>query len=120
MSDELEGVGEEANVLTPDRRELPRTPWTRNVRWRAQGQGFEGNGVGGSWARRTGWKCVRRWGVLNLGVQRAGAPGNGCSSWELAGSSHWALSVRALQVQIKLGAGWIDPLGSQTDPRKQG
>jgi hypothetical protein len=32
MSDELEGVGEEANELTPDRRELQRTPWTRNVR----------------------------------------------------------------------------------------
>ncbi|PUZ39950.1 hypothetical protein GQ55_9G384700 [Panicum hallii var. hallii] len=73
MSDELEGVGEEANVLTPDRRELPRTPWTRNVRWRARGRGFEGNGVLGLGARRTraGWKCVRRWGgrgCLNLGV----------------------------------------------------
>ncbi|PVH32328.1 hypothetical protein PAHAL_9G373100 [Panicum hallii] len=48
MSDELEGVGEEANELTPDRRELPQTPWTRNVRWRARGRGFEGNGVRGA------------------------------------------------------------------------
>jgi hypothetical protein len=55
-------------------------------------------------------ETVGRAGVFEFRrYKRAGAPaGNGCSSWELAGPTHWALSVRALighmgRPQIKEG-----------------
>lgn len=85
--EQKEGVGEEANELTPDRRELPCwSPWPRTVRWRARGRAFEGNGVGGSGGEEE--ESVFEFpGRYRLG------------GFIVAGGRFqiWALSVRALQ-----------------------